>query len=131
MQAANQELQIHDGAHHAQKTTAVADGTADQHDGPRGFAVFHLERLPVIGAAVAGCIIGMLQLALQESVRGNAPGRDALRVRVQQRGIGKFVRGRNEVFQQGAQFRRFNVLAANVAAARHLNGRRKVSQHHP
>ena len=106
LQPANQKLQIHDRAHHAQKTPAIADGTADQQNRPRRLAVSHLQRLPVVGAAIAGGVIGMLQFALQKSVGCDASGRNSFGIGVQQRGIGEFIGGGNKVLQQCAQLRR-------------------------
>ena len=34
------------------------------------------------------------------------------------------------MFEQGPQFRRFDMLRRNVSAARHLQGGRQVGQHH-
>ena len=99
MQASNQELQIHDCAHHAEKTPAVADRTAHQHYCTLGLAILHLQRLPVVGTAIASCVIGMLQLALQKGVRSDAAGGNSFGLGIQQSGVSDFVGGRNKVFQ--------------------------------
>ena len=129
-QAADEELQVNHGGDRSQKTRSIVDGIADQEYGASGISFADDERLAVIGAPVTRGGKGALQFAIQKSVGSDAPRRNALGIGVQKSRISDFIRGRNEVFEQGPELRNPNVVFTNVTAARHLNGRRQVGQHH-
>src|SRR5205085_1396982 len=110
LQAANQVLQILDCADHSQKTSAVHDRRADQHDGVGGLAAADYQRLSVINAAFARGSIGAFEFTLQEGIRRNSSRRNSFGFGVEQGGVGQVLRRRNEIFQQGAQFGGFDMF---------------------
>ena len=112
------------------ETPAVAHRAAHQQHGALRRATSEGQRLAVVGPSITRGCEGALQFALQECIRSNATRRDTLGVGVEQGGIGEFVGGRNEVFQQRAQLRRFDVLAADISSAGDLDRRREVGEHH-
>ena len=91
LQAADEELQVNDGANHAQKTACVRHGSADQHHRAGGFTCAHHECFAVVNSTFAGSGISALKFALQEGVRGNSAGGNSFGLGVQQRGIGQVV----------------------------------------
>ena len=130
LQTADQKRQIFDRPDHSQKTSAIHHRGADQHNGASRRSAADDQGLAAVGAAFAGGFIGPHQVALQKGVGSDAASRDSLGLRVQQRGVGQISRGRDKMLQQGAQLGRFHMLVGNVSAARYLQGRRQVGQHH-
>ncbi len=100
-----------------------------QEDGAGVFPFAHDESLTVVDASITSGRISTFKLALQESVRRNASGADAFAVSVEQSGIGDFIGGRYEVFEQGAEFRGLDIFLAEIAAAGNLDGRGQVGEH--
>ncbi len=96
LQAADQELQIHNRPNHSQETAAIHDRSADQHDSAGRLATAHNQRLAVIDAAFAGGGVGTFQFALQKSVGSDASRGNAFGLGVQQRGISQVVRRKKQ-----------------------------------
>jgi hypothetical protein len=86
--------------------------------------------LSVVYAPVARSGVSSFEFALQKGVGGDSPRRDPLGVGIEERGIGKILRGGDKVFEQGAELRRIHVVAGEIAAAFDLHRRGQVGLHH-
>ena len=121
LQAPDQVFEVHHRPDHPKETPAIHDGRADQHHRLGRFSAAHHQRLPAIDAPLARGLISAFQFTLQKFIGINSSRRNSLGVGIQQGRIGNVVRGRNKILQQRPQFRRLNILAANVVPALHLH----------